>query len=166
MLGEWKQFKAEGKHHSSTSQSPTSSDVFKRYSYKKAFTKPASFVTNTVKKSKTADDIELKAKLKALVSLEPPKKEVVVQTAKGEVLKFAGISKKFTKKLYEWEKGNKIKPEASTYALLHPGYIPVKLDLNREIKSKKKSFQFYHDHFYTDNAFRGKITSSTTFDLM
>lgn len=55
---------------------------------------------------------------------EPPAKEVVVQTSKG-VLKFEGISRKFTRKLYEWEKARGIGPEASTFALLHPGYRPL-----------------------------------------
>ena len=62
-------------------------------------------------------------KLKSIVA-EPPAKEVVVQTSKG-VLKFEGISRKFTRKLYEWEKARGIGPEASTFALLHPGYRPL-----------------------------------------
>lgn len=62
-------------------------------------------------------------KLKSMVA-EPPAKEVVVQTSKG-VLKFEGISRKFTRKLYEWEKARGIGPEASTFALLHPGYRPL-----------------------------------------
>lgn len=53
-----------------------------------------------------------------------PAKEVVVQTTKG-ALKFEGISRKFTQKLYEWEKARGIGPEASTFALLHPGYRPL-----------------------------------------
>lgn len=120
------------------SYSSTSGDGFKRSSYKNPFTRPAAFVSNTVRKSKTADDIERYhlSKLKALVNLEPSKKEIVVQTTKGEVLKFEGISKKYVKKLYEWEKGNKIKPESSTVALLHPGYKPVilKVDPKGEVK--------------------------------
>lgn len=62
-------------------------------------------------------------RLKSMVA-EPPAKEVVVQTSKG-VLKFEGISRKFTRKLYEWEKARGIGPEASTFALLHPGYRPL-----------------------------------------
>lgn len=53
-----------------------------------------------------------------------PAKEVVVQTTKG-ALKFEGISRKFTQKLYEWEKARGIGPESSTFALLHPGYRPL-----------------------------------------
>ncbi|XP_052867523.1 uncharacterized protein LOC128273569 [Anopheles cruzii] len=102
-----------------------------------------------VKKSKTADELEKDkhqsqfhqqqqqqqqqqqhkaeglSKLKALVSTsEAPKKELVVQTTKG-FIKFEGISRKFTRKLFEWEKAKNIAPEASTIALLHPGYAPV-----------------------------------------
>lgn len=65
-------------------------------------------------------------KLFRLKSLAEPKpaKEVVVQTTKGAI-KFEGISRKFTQKLYEWEKARGIGPEASTFALLHPGYRPL-----------------------------------------
>lgn len=69
------------------------------------------------------DKTEKLFKLKSMVA-EPPAKEVVVQTSKG-VLKFEGISRKFTRKLYEWEKARGIGPEASTFALLHPGYRPL-----------------------------------------
>lgn len=61
--------------------------------------------------------------MKRAVSTDPGK-EVVVQTAEG-VLKFKGISRKFTRKLYEWEKSRGIGPESSTFALLHPGYRPI-----------------------------------------
>ncbi|KAJ6639707.1 hypothetical protein Bhyg_12454 [Pseudolycoriella hygida] len=64
------------------------------------------------------EKLEKLSKLKAMVA-EPPTKEVVVQTSEG-VLKFEGISRKFTRKLYEWEKARGIGPEASTFALLHP----------------------------------------------
>lgn len=65
-------------------------------------------------------------KLFRLKSIAEPKpaKEVVVQTTKG-ALKFEGISRKFTQKLYEWEKARGIGPESSTFALLHPGYRPL-----------------------------------------
>lgn len=69
------------------------------------------------------EKLEKLSKLKAMVA-EPPTKEVVVQTSEG-VLKFEGISRKFTRKLYEWEKARGIGPEASTFALLHPGYRPL-----------------------------------------
>jgi serine/arginine repetitive matrix protein 2 len=85
--------------------------------------------STSIKKSKIGEDIDKDrhkeglSKLKALVA-DPPKKEVVVRTTKG-VMKFEGISRKFTRKLYEWEKSKGIGPEASTFALLHPGYRPV-----------------------------------------
>lgn len=69
------------------------------------------------------EKIEKLSKLKAMVA-DHPAKEVVVQTSKG-VLKFEGISRKFTRKLYEWEKARGIGPESSTFALLHPGYRPL-----------------------------------------
>lgn len=43
-------------------------------------------------------------------------------------MKFEGISRKFTRKLYEWEKARGIGPESSTFALLHPGYRPIVVD--------------------------------------
>lgn len=63
------------------------------------------------------------AKLKAIVG-DHPAKEIEVKTSAG-VMKFEGISRKFTRKLYEWEKARGIGPEASTFALLHPGYCPI-----------------------------------------
>ncbi|XP_075148332.1 uncharacterized protein LOC142222202 [Haematobia irritans] len=63
------------------------------------------------------------AKLKAIVS-DHPAKEIEVKTSAG-VMKFEGISRKFTRKLYEWEKARGIGPESSTFALLHPGYCPI-----------------------------------------
>uniref|UniRef100_A0A1B0BQ32 Uncharacterized protein n=1 Tax=Glossina palpalis gambiensis TaxID=67801 RepID=A0A1B0BQ32_9MUSC len=52
------------------------------------------------------------AKLKAIVG-DHPAKEIEVKTSAG-VMKFEGISRKFTRKLYEWEKARGIGPEAST----------------------------------------------------
>lgn len=138
-IDEWKQLKAANKVPSYSTQSSTSAESIKRHS----FTKHVSKTYGSVKKSKTADDIERpKAeallKLKALVSTEAPKKEVVVQTTKG-VMKFEGISRKFTRKLYEWEKARGIGPEASTFALLHPGYRPVVVESGSEILKDLKS---------------------------
>jgi hypothetical protein len=80
------------------------------------FPKGNSNQSSAVRKSKTTDEIskvEGFSKLKALVS-EPVNKEIVVQTAEG-LLKFEGISRKFTRKLYEWEKARGIGPESSTF---------------------------------------------------
>jgi len=76
------------------------------------------------------------SKLKAIVA-DPPVKEVVVQTSLG-VLKFEGISRKFTRKLYEWEKSRGIGPEASTFALLHPGYRPLVVGNGEEDRDNKR----------------------------
>lgn len=78
-------------------------------------------------------------KLFRLKSIAEPKpaKEIVVQTTKG-ALKFEGISRKFTQKLYEWEKARGIGPESSTFALLHPGYRPLVVGSNElEVPEKK-----------------------------
>lgn len=77
----------------------------------------SSSASSSMKKSKTNDD---KSKLKAFVT-EPASKEIVVKTPKG-TMTFPGISRKFTRKLYEWEKAKGIGPESSTFALLHPEY--------------------------------------------
>ena len=98
----------------------------------------------SAKKSKSSDEssekhkekVEGLSKLKALVTTEVPKKEVVVQTTQG-VIKFEGISRKFTRKLFEWEKAKGIGPEASTFAFLHPGNTPVVLGNGCEIYEKK-----------------------------
>jgi hypothetical protein len=50
--------------------------------------------------------------------------EVLIQTSTG-FFRFHGISEKFTRRLYEWEKARGIGPEESTFALLDPGYRPV-----------------------------------------
>ncbi|XP_017073575.2 uncharacterized protein LOC108109526 isoform X1 [Drosophila eugracilis] len=69
-------------------------------------------------------DKEKLSRLKAIVVPDHTKK-IEVKTSDGEVMKFEGISRKFTRKLYEWEKSRGIGPEASTFALLHPGYCPI-----------------------------------------
>lgn len=70
---------------------------------------------SSMKKSKTSDD-----KFNAPV-IESTSDEIVVQTAEG-LMKFKGISRSFTRKLYEWEKVKGIAPSQSTFALLHPKY--------------------------------------------
>ncbi|XP_016961145.1 uncharacterized protein LOC108031888 isoform X2 [Drosophila biarmipes] len=69
-------------------------------------------------------DKEKLSRLKAIVVPDHTKK-IEVKTSDGEVMKFEGISRKFTRKLYEWEKARGIGPESSTFALLHPGYCPI-----------------------------------------
>ncbi|XP_017036930.1 uncharacterized protein [Drosophila kikkawai] len=70
-------------------------------------------------------DKEKLSRLKAIVAPDHTSKKIEVKTSDGEVMKFEGISRKFTRKLYEWEKARGIGPEASTFALLHPGYCPI-----------------------------------------
>uniref|UniRef100_A0A336N349 CSON005486 protein n=1 Tax=Culicoides sonorensis TaxID=179676 RepID=A0A336N349_CULSO len=158
-LSEWKQLKATNKVPSYSTQSSTSGDSLKRNSLKKQISKRTGSVYGAVKKSRTAEDvgkhrIEGLSKLKALVTTEAPKKEVVVQTTKG-VLKFEGISREFTRKLYKWEKSQKIKPEASTFALLHPGYQPVVVEsdmtLSKEILKKREKSPAIQRSFSCDS---------------
>lgn len=48
-----------------------------------------------------------------------PTKDVLIQTSTG-CHRFEGISREFTKKLYEWERNQGISPESSTFRLLQP----------------------------------------------
>lgn len=95
--------------------------------------------SSSMKKSKTFEDrSEGFSKLKALVT-EPATKEIVVKTSKG-TMKFQGISRKFTRKLYEWEKAKGIAPESSTFALLHPEYSAILVDKkNEQDRHREKS---------------------------
>nr|CAD7416947.1 unnamed protein product [Timema poppensis] len=60
-------------------------------------------------------------KMRLAMGSTPKKQEVLIQTSTG-FFRFQGISEKFTRRLYEWEKARGIGPEASTFALLTPGY--------------------------------------------
>ncbi|XP_055849624.1 uncharacterized protein LOC129914407 [Episyrphus balteatus] len=86
-------------------------------------------------KTNERDKLERLSKLKAIVA-DPRAKEIEVKTTAG-VMKFEGISRKFTRKLYEWEKARGIGPESSTFALLHPGYCPI--DVGKIPKECKKN---------------------------
>ncbi|KAG8230767.1 hypothetical protein J437_LFUL008850, partial [Ladona fulva] len=61
---------------------------------------------------------------KAMGQRPPGEQEVLIQTSTG-FFRFQGISEKFTRKLYEWEKQRGIGPEASTFTLLDPTYRPA-----------------------------------------
>ncbi|XP_078037553.1 uncharacterized protein LOC144470377 isoform X2 [Augochlora pura] len=50
--------------------------------------------------------------------------EVLVQTSAGSY-RFEGISREFTRKLYDWEKYRGISPRSSTFRLLGPAYDPL-----------------------------------------
>ncbi|XP_062555963.1 uncharacterized protein LOC134220820 isoform X2 [Armigeres subalbatus] len=126
-LSEWKQMKAANKVPPYSTQCSTASESsMKRQQSKKPTVPPAE-----------AHKGEGLSKLKALVSTDPPKKELVVQTTKG-FIKFEGISRKFTRRLFEWEKAKGIGPEASTIALLHPGYAPVVVENAGDAFEKKR----------------------------
>uniref|UniRef100_A0A182JVC6 Uncharacterized protein n=1 Tax=Anopheles christyi TaxID=43041 RepID=A0A182JVC6_9DIPT len=150
-LSEWKQMKAANKVPPYTTQSSQGCSSESGPSMKRQQTKASG---GAVKKSKTCDELEKErhhqaqqqhqpkaeglSKLKALVTTsEAPKKELVVQTTKG-FIKFEGISRKFTRKLFEWEKAKGIGPEASTIALLHPGYAPVVVETRGVVLENKR----------------------------
>uniref|UniRef100_A0A182IVA9 Uncharacterized protein n=1 Tax=Anopheles atroparvus TaxID=41427 RepID=A0A182IVA9_ANOAO len=146
-LSEWKQMKAANKVPPYTSQTSQMSGGEASTSFKRQ--QAPKSTGGAVKKSKTSDEFDKDrhqqqhkaeglSKLKALVgsTSEAPKKELVVQTTKG-FIKFEGISRKFTRKLFEWEKAKGIGPEASTIALLHPGYAPVVVE-NRGVVLEAK----------------------------
>ncbi|XP_053671967.1 uncharacterized protein LOC128722154 [Anopheles nili] len=145
-LSEWKQMKAANKVPPYTTQSSQGGSSEGGCPMKRQQSKASG---GAVKKSKTSDELEKDrqqqpkaeaglSKLKALVSTsEAPKKELVVQTTKG-FIKFEGISRKFTRKLFEWEKAKGIGPEASTIALLHPGYAPVVVETTHGVVLENK----------------------------
>ncbi|XP_052894065.1 uncharacterized protein LOC128301553 [Anopheles moucheti] len=142
-LSEWKQMKAANKVPPYTTQSSQGGSSEGGSSMKRQQSKASG---SAVKKSKTSDELEKDrhqqqqglSKLKALVTTsETPKKELVVQTTKG-FIRFEGISRKFTRKLFEWEKAKGIGPEASTIALLHPGYAPVVVETRGVVLENKR----------------------------
>ncbi|XP_011191751.2 uncharacterized protein LOC105218093 [Zeugodacus cucurbitae] len=117
-LEQWNKLKQGG---GGASNVPSGQDSIKR----------SSKLTDSIKKTVESkphekDKLEKLAKLKAIVT-DHPAKEIEVKTSEG-VMKFEGISRKFTRKLYEWEKARGIGPESSTFALLHPGYRPIVVD--------------------------------------
>ncbi|KXJ75316.1 hypothetical protein RP20_CCG011976 [Aedes albopictus] len=133
-LSEWKQMKAANKVPSYSTQCSTASEAsMKRQQHKK----PPGPVPHEAHKGEGHKTGEGLSKLKALVSTDPPKKELVVQTTKG-FIKFEGISRKFTRRLFEWEKAKGIGPEASTIALLHPGYAPVVVENAGDVFEAKR----------------------------
>ncbi|XP_063988404.1 uncharacterized protein LOC135168302 [Diachasmimorpha longicaudata] len=60
------------------------------------------------------------SKLHRVVGSAPEKtQEILIHTSTG-LYRFEGISRQFTRKLYEWEKSQGIAPECSTFRLLDP----------------------------------------------
>lgn len=123
--------KAEGK------SPPYSTQTSVQEKFKRQFSKSDSKSSDTgsFKKSKTIDEkSENSPKIKPIT---PPKcEEIVVKTSEG-LLKFKGISKSFTMKLYEWEKSKGIAPESesSAFAFLHPKYQEL-IDENGNVEEK------------------------------
>ncbi|XP_076260609.1 uncharacterized protein LOC143196635 isoform X2 [Rhynchophorus ferrugineus] len=90
-------------------------------------------------KQKFLEREERLSKLRKSVLL-PSKKEVLIHTPSG-FHRFEGISRKFTQKLYEWEKSQGIAPEASTFALLSSSNVAPNI---RPTYIKNKSTSLYH----------------------
>jgi hypothetical protein len=106
---EWKQMKAEGRSPPPYTNQSSVQDKLKRQFSKND--KPSSNESSMKKSKATSADEKFK--------IEPTSEEIVVQTSEG-LMKFKGISRSFTRKLYEWEKAKGIEPESesSTFALL------------------------------------------------
>ncbi|XP_055615952.1 uncharacterized protein LOC129762023 isoform X2 [Toxorhynchites rutilus septentrionalis] len=135
-LSEWKQMKAANKVPSGAVQTSQSGGGGEPSTKRQ----PSKTTGAIAKKTKPTEEHkgEGLSKLKALVtSTDHPKKELVVQTTKG-FIKFEGISRKFTRRLFEWEKAKGIGPEASTIALLHPGYAPVIIENRGDVSEAKR----------------------------
>ncbi|XP_077258155.1 uncharacterized protein LOC143895152 isoform X2 [Temnothorax americanus] len=70
--------------------------------------------------------------------------EVLIRTSVGSY-RFEGISREFTRKLYDWEKYRGISPRSSTFRLLGPGYTPFAQDsdgVTLEEPSKNHAFHW------------------------
>lgn len=122
--------KNEGRVPSYTQQSSVQERTRKQFSIAKSSSANSSLKKN----SKTSED----KKIKAALATEPINKEVVVRTSIG-TMTFQGISRKFTKKLYKWEKAKGIAPELSTFALLHPEYQALLDDKKHDDREKSPS---------------------------
>lgn len=107
--------KAEGKNPTYNTQPSVQEKLRRQFSKSESkSSESASF-----KKSKTID--ESTHEFSKLKSIKPPGEEIVVKTSEG-LIKFKGISRSFTRKLYEWEKAKGISPKSSAFEFLHPKY--------------------------------------------
>lgn len=124
--------KAEGR------SPPYSTQTSVQEKFKRQFSKSdsKSSESGSFKKSKTIDEKSETPKIKPI---KPPREEIVVKTSEG-LLKFKGISKSFTMKLYEWEKSKGIAPESesSAFAFLHPKYQEL-IDENGNVEENEKA---------------------------
>ncbi|KAG5671794.1 hypothetical protein PVAND_001970 [Polypedilum vanderplanki] len=119
-LNEWKQMKAEGRSPPYNHQTSVQEKLKRQFSKTdKSSSSNESSMKRTKTQSTEACEEELPPQLKSIKSAN----EIVVQTSDG-LMKFKGISRSFTRKLYEWEKAKGIEPESdsSTFAFLHPKY--------------------------------------------
>ncbi|KAL7019111.1 hypothetical protein ACKWTF_011016 [Chironomus riparius] len=119
-FNEWKQMKAGGRSPPPYSHQTSVHEKFKRQFSKTD--KSSSSHESSMKKTKTSDD-KSDAEVFPLDIPLDMEEEIVVQTSEG-LMKFKGISRSFTRKLYEWEKAKGIEPasDSSTFAFLHPKY--------------------------------------------
>ncbi|XP_036145203.1 uncharacterized protein LOC105831337 isoform X2 [Monomorium pharaonis] len=69
--------------------------------------------------------------------------EVLIRTSVGSY-RFEGISREFTRKLYDWEKYRGISPRSSTFRLLAPGYTPFKQDSNGATLAETSKSHAFH----------------------
>ncbi|XP_018375393.1 PREDICTED: uncharacterized protein LOC108769092 isoform X2 [Trachymyrmex cornetzi] len=69
--------------------------------------------------------------------------EVLIRTSVGSY-RFEGISREFTRKLYDWEKYRGISPRSSTFRLLGPGYTPFAQDSNEVALTEPSKNHAFH----------------------
>lgn len=102
--------------------------------------------------------------------------EVLIRTSVGSY-RFEGISREFTRKLYDWEKYRGISPRSSTFRLLGPGYTPFAQDSDeaalaepsttskdkiilRKRLNKLKLLKYYYSVLADKNAFHWTLKRS------
>lgn len=76
---------------------------------------------------------------RAIKSGRKRKREVLVPTSTG-LFRFQGISSKFTRKLYEWEKAKGITAESSTFTLLDSFYGDPEKQRNNKLQNSGKKY--------------------------
>lgn len=77
-----------------------------------------------------------------------PQREICIRTSTGE-FRFQGLSRKFTKKLFQWEEQKGIRPEASTIALLDGAFSA----------NRPSHHHHLHHHHPTTNEFASGASS-------
>ncbi|XP_018351787.1 PREDICTED: uncharacterized protein LOC108754165 isoform X3 [Trachymyrmex septentrionalis] len=74
--------------------------------------------------------------------------EVLIRTSVGSY-RFEGISREFTRKLYDWEKYRGISPRSSTFRLLGPGYTPFAQDSSKVALIEPSTMSKNHTYHWT-----------------